>query len=163
MLYDNDGLRALSAVHQFGNGFIQIGETIFWMGLSYTARNPGEALAITFMLSNPTFRGILAKMLRHQLGQMAVDLRFYGRLVATDLLGPIFATARTYARIALRSPITYGAAGVLAGASITAANQQMINNNAIALNPALDREDGADSSALMWSPFGGMQLGIAIS
>ena len=81
MLYDNDGLRALSAVHQFGNGFIQIGETIFWMGLSYTARNPGEALAITFMLSNPTFRGILAKMLRHQLGHMAVDLRFYGRLV----------------------------------------------------------------------------------
>jgi hypothetical protein len=71
MFSDDDGL---VPAERLGGGFIRIGETFFWMGLSWTARNPAEALAAMAVIANPTMRGVLLKVLRHQLGQLAVDL-----------------------------------------------------------------------------------------
>lgn len=165
MLSDEDGFAGAMPQNRFG-AVSQIGETFFWMGVSWTARNPGEAIAITAILANPTLRGVALKMLRHQLGQMAVDLRFYGRLAATDLAGPMFKTFRTYATRGLTHPATIGSAAVLTGAGICAANVQMINNNAMASNPALEPGGGQTQRTAFfdlfrsdlprfWSPYGG--------
>lgn len=177
MFSDDDGL--VPAI-RLGGGFIRIGETFFWMGLSWTARNPAEALAAMAVIANPTMRGVLLKILRHQLGQMAVDLRFYARLTASDLIVPFFTRARTVLGATARHPITIGAAAVICGATLTTANQQMINNNGAALNPALkpgginiDWSASWKPSAELdlfrsdlprfWTPFGGLQFGTAIS
>ena len=178
MFSDDDGL---VRAEQLGNGFLRIGKTFFYMGLSWTARNPAEAIAATAVISNPTMRGVLLKMLRHQLGQMAVDIRFYSRLATTDLIMPWLTRARSMAVRGALHPVTIGGAAIICGAAITTANQQMINNNGAALNPAL-RPGGitrgspggqTQATATMdltrsdlprfWTPFGGLQFGTAIS
>jgi hypothetical protein len=178
MFSDDDGL---VPAERLGGGFIRIGETFFWMGLSWTARNPAEALAAMAVIANPTMRGVLLKVLRHQLGQLAVDLRFYARLTASDLAVPFFTRARTILAATVRHPITIGTAAVICGATLTTANQQMINNNGAALNPALRPggitrgSPGGQTQATaeldltrsdlprFWTPFGGLQFGTAIS
>ena len=165
MLSDEDGFSGAMPLRKFGS-VTQIGETFFWMGVSWTARNPGEAIAATAVLANPTLRGVALKMLRHQLGQMAVDLRFYGRLAATDLVGPTMSAFRRYATRGLTHPATIGGAAVLTGAAICAANVQMVNDNAAALNPALQPGGGQTQTGAFfdlfrsdlpryWTPFGG--------
>ena len=161
MLSDDDGLD-YRPVRSLGGGVLQVGETFVYLGLTWTARNPAEALAAAAILSNPSLRGVFLKILKHQAIQWTRDLRFYGRVIASDLVTPIFTYARAQARGALRHPASWGAAAVLSGAVITAANQQLINNNAAAVNPRLE-PGGEDSLARMWSPFGGFQLGTAIS
>ena len=159
MFYDDGGLD-YRPVRSIGGGVVQVGETFVYLGLTWTARNPAEALAAAAILSNPRLRGVFLKIVKHQTIQWARDLRFYGRIIASDLVAPTMARARGYLYAAARHPATWASAAILSGAAMTAANQQLINNNAAALNPRLDDQD---STARMWSPFGGFQLGTAIS
>lgn len=149
-------------VRSFGEGILQVGQTFTYLGLTWTARNPAEALAAAAILSNPTLRGVFLQIVKHQTVQWARDLRFYGGLIGRQIIAPTMLKARAAMWRAAQHPATWGAAAVLAGAAITTANQQMINNNAAAINPRV-AADGEDSTARMWSPFGGFQLGTAIS
>jgi hypothetical protein len=70
-------------------------EKVYWLakqamiqGLGFTSRNPGEALGIAVIAANPRLRGVAVKIGIHAGKQLIVDLVFYSRLVATDIVLP---------------------------------------------------------------------------
>jgi len=80
-------------------------ERVYWFakqamiqGLGFTARNPAKALGITVIAANPRLRGVAVKIIWHTGKQLAVDLAFYSRLVATDIVLP---AARPFGRAGL--------------------------------------------------------------
>lgn len=80
-------------------------ERAYWLakqamiqGLAFTSRNPAEALSIAVIAANPRLRGVAVKIGVHAGKQALVDLAFYSRLVATDIVLP---AARPFGRAGL--------------------------------------------------------------
>ena len=140
-------------------------------GIAYTVRNPLEAMAIVSILSNPTLRGTAVEIARGGVRDAISTLKIVNRRVAQ----PALSGGLQYAIRTAKHPAFVGFVFIATTAAASTANQQMINRNTVALNPALQpaltmgmsdaqlQQQAWDSSPLMWSPFGGFQLGTAIS
>lgn len=118
--------------------------------VSFTVRNPLEALAGTAIISNPTTRSLSIQIGKHIAKQALVDLTFYSRLIGTNIVAP--AGKRAVAQIATTAstPIVAIPATALTaaavGAAISAGTVTKINET---------HNISSSSPFAMWSPFGG--------
>jgi hypothetical protein len=148
-------------------------EMLALYGLSYTVKNPAQAVAIVAVLSNPTLRRTALQM-AVMMGKGAVrDTAGALRILNRNLAAPAARSAGRQGLVVLRSPAFQAAGFVIGASALTSHNQQTVNSNAMALNPNLApnlvadmsdaelRREALDSAPLMWSPFGGFQLGTA--
>ena len=152
---------------------LKAAEMLALYGLSYTVRNPAQAIAIVAVLSNPTLRAT-ALELAVMMGKGAVrDTAGAMRILNSRLIAPTGRAAGARGLAILSSPAFAASAFVIGSSALSTFNQQSINANAMAMNPALAphltagmsdaelRREAMDMAPLMWSPFGGMGFGTA--
>jgi hypothetical protein len=150
---------------------LKAAEMLALYGISYTVRNPAEAVAIVAVLSNPTLRGT-ALELALMMGKGAVrDWGSAAKILNNRLVKPSARSAGRTGLVVLRHPAFQSMAFVLGASALSTHSQQQVNSNAIAMNPSLApaltvgmtdaelRREAIDSAPLMWSPFGGMGFG----
>lgn len=126
--------------------------------ISFTVRNPLEALAGTAILSNPTTRGLVLQIAKHQAGQMIRDVTFYSRLLGTNVVAPAGRRAVAQIAVTATSPVVAIPATAIAvaavGAAVSAGTTVWIN----------DTHNIPSSSPIAhWSPFGGMGFGSVVT
>jgi|TARA_B100001094_G_scaffold79152_1_gene75450 hypothetical protein len=123
--------------------------------ISYTIRNPLEALAATAIISNPTTRGLTIKIGQHIAKQAIVDLGFYSRLIGTNVVAPVGRRAIAQITATASTPVVAIPATALAAAAVGAA----ISSSTVV---AINRETNNTGASSMWSPFGGMGFGTVV-
>ena len=125
--------------------------------ISYTVRNPLEALAGTAIISNSTTRGLVLQIAKHQAGQMARDLTFYSRLIGTNVVAPAGRRAIAQVTATATTPIVAIPATAIAvaavGAAVSAGTTVWINDT---------HNIPSSSPVANWSPFGGMGFGTVV-
>lgn len=126
--------------------------------IAWTVRNPLEALATSAIISNPTTRGLVIQIAKHQAGQMVRDLTFYSRLVGTNVVAPATRQAIAQVRTVATAPVVAVPAAVITAVAVgaTISSATVVNIN---------RESNISSSSplAMWSPFGGMGFGSVVT
>lgn len=123
--------------------------------VSYTIRNPLEALAATAIISNPTTRGLTIQIGKHIAKQAIVDLSFYSRLIGTNVVAPAGRRAVAQITATASTPAVAIPATALAAAAVGAA----ISSGTVV---AINRETNNTGASSMWSPFGGMGFGTVV-
>tara|TARA_Y100000310_G_C20532956_1_gene739441 strand:- start:161 stop:586 length:426 start_codon:yes stop_codon:yes gene_type:complete len=126
--------------------------------IAWTVRNPLEALATSAIISNPTTRGLVIQIAKHQAGQIVRDVSFYGRLVSTNVLAPAARqTIRQVTTVAKTPAVAIPAAAITAAAVGATISSVTVTN--------INRESNISSSSplAMWSPFGGMGFGSVVT
>jgi hypothetical protein len=123
--------------------------------ISYTIRNPLEALAATAIISNPTTRGLTIQIGKHIAKQALVDLSFYSRLIGTNVVQPAGRRAIAQITATASTPVVAIPATALAAAAVGAA----ISSGTVV---AINRETNNTGGTSMWSPFGGMGFGTVV-
>ena len=123
--------------------------------ISYTIRNPLEALAATAIISNPTTRGLTIQIGKHIAKQALVDLSFYSRLIGTNVVQPAGRRAIAQITATASTPVVAIPATALAAAAGGAA----ISSGTVV---AINRETNNTGGTSMWSPFGGMGFGTVV-
>lgn len=123
--------------------------------ISYTIRNPLEALAATAIISNPTTRGLTIQIGKHIAKQALIDLSFYSRLIGTNVVQPAGRRAIAQITATASTPVVAIPATALAAAAVGAA----ISSGTVV---AINRETNNTGSTSMWSPFGGMGFGTVV-
>ena len=123
--------------------------------ISYTIRNPLEALAATAIISNPTIRGLTIQIGKHIAKQALVDLSFYSRLIGTNVVQPAGRRAIAQITATASTPVVAIPATALAAAAVGAA----ISSGTVV---AINRETNNTGGTSMWSPFGGMGFGTVV-
>lgn len=123
--------------------------------ISYTIRNPLEALAATAIISNPTTRGLTIQIGKHIAKQAIVDLSFYSRLIGTNVVAPAGRRAIAQITATASTPVVAIPATALAAAAVGAA----ISSGTVV---AINRETNNTGSTSIWSPFGGMGFGTVV-
>jgi|TARA_R110002096_G_scaffold370720_2_gene564163 hypothetical protein len=126
--------------------------------ISFTVRNPLEALAGTAIISNPTTRGLVIQIAKHQAGQMFRDLTFYSRLIGTNVVAPAGRRAIAQVTATATTPIVAIPATAIVGAAVGAA---VSAGTTVWIN---DMHNVPSSSPIAhWSPFGGMGFGSVVT
>lgn len=125
--------------------------------VAWTIRNPLEALATSAIISNPTTRGLIIQIAKHEAGQMLRNISFYSRLIGTNVVAP--ATKRTIAQVrtvATTPGVAIPAAAIGAAAVGAAISSVTVTN--------INRESNISSSSPFanWSPFGGFGFGTVV-
>ena len=123
--------------------------------ISYTIRNPLEALAATAIISNPTTRGLTIQIGKHIAKQALVDLSFYSRLIGTNVVQPAGRRAIAQITATASTPVVAIPATALAAAAVGAA----ISSGTVV---AINRETNNTGGTSMWSPFGGLGFGTVV-
>ena len=141
-------------------------EMLLSYGIAYTVKNPLQALGIVAVLSNPLLRATALELFG-MLAKGAVRDTWAGaKIVTHNLVAPRLARSRATMTAILRSPATAAIVFVVGGAAIATHTQQVINDNAIAINQDLTRGGGQTRETarfdlfrsdlpLIWSPGGG--------
>lgn len=141
-------------------------ELLAYYGISYTVRNPLEAMALVAVLSNPTLRATAFQIIGMTAKGAVRDSLAAMQIINRNLVAP--AAKRATQRLALlsRSPALAGLVFVTGGAALSTYGQQVVNDNAIAINQDLRRGGGQTKETarfdlfrsdlpLIWSPGGG--------
>jgi hypothetical protein len=125
--------------------------------ISFTIRNPLEAIAGTAIISNPTTRGLTVQIGKHIAKQALVDLSFYSRLIGTNIVAPAGKRAVAQITATASTPVVAIPATALAAAAVGAAVSS-------ATVTTINRDANVSSSSPFsnWSPFGGFQLGTVV-
>lgn len=141
-------------------------ELLLQYGISYTIRNPAEALAIVAVLSNPTLRKTALQLAAMGAKGTIRDAAAAGRIIGRNLVAPTVKAARSRIWVLVRNPAVAGLVFVAGGAAVSTIAQQSINDNAMMINSDLQRGGGQTRETaffdlfrsdlpLIWSPGGG--------
>lgn len=135
----------------------RLGKFLLTQTVAWTIRNPLEALATSAIISNPTTRGLVIQIAKHQAGQVLRDISFYSRLVGTNAVAPAGRTAIAQIKTVATTPAVAIPATAVAAAAVGAAI-----SSATVVN--INRESNVSSSSPFsnWSPFGGFGFGTVV-